>query len=616
VPPGLASVEPPAGVAFSSVATNPAVWTSVALVVITVAVFAALRHFDFIGLDDPGYVRTNPHLAGGLSWPDIKWAWTTGFAANWHPLTWLSYMLDIELFGLRPGGHHMVSVVLHVVNTLLLFEWLRRATGTLGRSAFVAALFSVHPLHVESVAWIAERKDVLSTMFWLLTMIAYLAYVRRPRWDRYVLVCLGLALGLMAKPMLVTLPFVLLLLDVWPLERVHRAGISRLLFEKIPLFALAAGSSAITFIVQRQGGAVTGLGLLPLSTRIVNAVVAYVRYLGKAVWPTDLTLFYPYSESLPAWWVAGSLLALVAITAVAIRAGRRHPYLAVGWLWYLGTLVPVIGLVQVGTQAIADRYTYVPLIGIFMAMAWGVADLTSRWPARRWALPAAAGISVLACAVTARAQVQVWQNNWTVWTHALAATQGNYVAENAIGVMLVEQGKHEEALPHFEASSRMKPEYVEARNNLGLAYTRIGRIADAIAQFTLAVQLRPEIPESHDKLGFALMSTGRTDEALTHFLEAVRLKPDFADAQGHLGFVLAAGGRVTEAIPHFQEAVRLDPNSELARLYLGVALGAAGRLDDAVQQFHEALRINPKSPGAQAEIDKIAAMKKGRGGGD
>jgi hypothetical protein len=352
---------------------------ALALVAITLAVYLPVRQFGFVNFDDPDYVSANAHIAHGLTRAAVLWAFTTGYAANWHPLTWLSHMIDVQVFGVNAGPQHLVNLLLHVLNTLLLFGLLHRMTGARGRSAFVAALFAVHPLHVESVAWIAERKDVLSTLFWMLTMWAYVAYVRRPSWARYLGVAIAFALGLMAKPMLVTLPAVLLLLDVWPLGR---TGVTRLLrprralvLEKLPLFALAAVSSVMTFLVQRRGGAVSTVDQYPWASRVANALVEYVVYLGRMCWPARLSIFYPYSQSLPGWSVAGSLVLLVALSVAVFRAGGRRPYLVVGWLWYVVTLVPVIGLIQIGTQARADRYTYVPLIGIFIMAAWGLPDL-------------------------------------------------------------------------------------------------------------------------------------------------------------------------------------------------------------------------------------------------
>ena len=384
-----------------------------ALIAVNIAVYAPVVHHEFVTWDDPQYLLGNPHVSGGLTGSGIRWAWTTGYASNWHPLTWWSHMLDVQMYGMSAGPHHVTSLLLHIVNTLLLFGLLHAMTGRLGPSAFVAALFAAHPLHVESVAWVSERKDVLSTLFWMLTVWAYLRYLRRPRLGRYFLMAAVFVLGLMAKPMLVTLPFVLLLLDVWPLGRVtlawstpQRSRVVELVREKLPLIALAAASSIITFVVQRQGGAVAASEALPLGDRVANALVSYMRYIGRMLWPARLAAVYPFSRPLPEWWVVGSLLGFFAMSIVAIRAGRRYPYVAVGWLWYVGTLVPVIGIIQVGSQAMADRYTYVPLVGLFIVVAWGAVDLCARWPHRRQVLPVAAGLAIVVCSVLARVQVE------------------------------------------------------------------------------------------------------------------------------------------------------------------------------------------------------------------
>ena len=596
----------------------PTIWWSVGLLVLVAAVFESVRHFDFIRLDDPGYVKTNPFVITGFSWTNVAWAWTTGHAANWHPITWMSHMLDAELFGAWPGGHHVTNVVFHALNTVLLFFLLRRATGATGRSVFVAALFGVHPMHVESVAWVSERKDVLSTLFWLLAMWAYVSYVRRPAWTRYLLVCLWMALGLASKPMLVTLPFALLLFDIWPLRRWPAAkgpGLGRLVMEKVPLLTLAVTSSVITVLVQRQGGAVTGLGLLPLGTRIENALVAYARYVGKSIWPTNMAVFYPYSEHLPAAWIYGSAVGLVLASIVALRLVRRHPYVPVGWFWFVGTLVPVIGIVQVGTQAIADRYTYVPYIGLFVVIAWGAVDLTARAESRRF-LPAGAAIAALVCAIAAWTQVRVWKDTWTVWSHSLAVTSGNYIAHNEVGIGLVAQGRDDEAFEHFQASSRARPEYVEARNNIGLQLVKRGRVEEAIQQYTLAVRLRPEFAEAHQNLGYALMTQSRNAEAERHYRDAIRLKPDFAQAHNNLGFLLAANGKPEEAITHFEEAVRLEPDSETGHLFLAMAQGGVGRLDEAIAHAKEAVRINPTAAGPKDTLARLEALKRAsRAGG-
>jgi len=607
----------------SRIAGSPALWIGVGLVALVAVVFSPLRHAGFIRLDDAGYVSQNPDVTAGLTWHGLVWAFTTGRGANWHPLTWLSHMLDVQVFGLRPGAHHLVNVAFHAVNALLLFTLLRRATGALYRSAIVAALFAVHPLHVESVAWIAERKDVLSTALWLATMIAYVAWVRAPRRDRYLAVCAGLALGLMAKPMLVTLPFALLLFDIWPLGRTapgpNRRSWRALVLEKLPFVLLAAASSVVTFFVQRSGGAVQQLTALPLSIRTENAIVAYVRYLVETVWPSGLTIFYPYPHAVPAWQVAGSLAALAVLSGLAWASLQRRPYVFVGWCWYLGTLVPVIGLVQVGMQSSADRYTYVPLIGIFIAVVWGVADLASRLAIRRTVLAAATALVVAASAVTAHAQASHWLSDWTVWSHALAVTRDNYIADNAMGVLLVQQGRHDEADADFQEAAHLQPGYAQAHNNLGLAYQRVGKHAEALAEFRLAVQLQPDLPEAQDDLGFALMGEGQTDEAMVHYREAVRLDPGFATAHVNLGFLLATRKQMAEAIDQFREAVRLDPDSESGHMYLGMALAAVGQPEAAAREFRDVQRINPANTSVQSAIDSLSPSRpapgRGRGGG-
>jgi Flp pilus assembly protein TadD len=598
---------------------DPAVWAAAALIGLTFLVFASLRHAQFIGLDDPGYVRDNANIADGFSWRALAWAWTAGYAANWHPLTWMSHMLDIELFGLQAGGHHMVSVLLHIVNVLLLFVLMRRATGVLVASALVAALFAIHPLHVESVAWVSERKDVLSTMFWLLAMLAYVEYARQPEWRRYLLVFTLMALGLMSKPMVVTLPFALLLFDIWPLDRLRQGQTwTKLIVEKLPLVALAVAASVVTLVVQRQGGAVSDLGLLPLSTRVGNALASYGRYLGKTVWPEHLAAFYPYTNTaanpMPGWWIPTSVAVLVVFTAIAAWSFRRRPYIFVGWIWYVVTLIPVIGFVQVGTQAIADRYTYVPLIGVFIALVWWVASVAHSRPILQRAAAGLAVVVVSALAVKAHAQAAVWQTNATLWNHAITVTKANYLAENEVGVELVKAGQHAEALPHFEQASRYRPEFVQARGNLGLAYTRLGRLDEAIQNLKLAAQLQPDRAQTFNDLGFALLGKGQVDDAIANYQQAVRISPDYVDARNNLGFALAAQGRVNEAITHFQAAVRLAPNAAAGRMYLGMAYGAAGRLTEALQEFKEVQRLDPSQTYVQTEIARVEAEIKRRAG--
>jgi Flp pilus assembly protein TadD len=490
-------------------------------------------------------------------------------------------------------------------------------TGRLGPSAFVAALFAAHPLHVESVAWVSERKDVLSTLFWMLTVWAYLWYLRRRRPGRYLVMAALFVLGLMAKPMLVTLPFVLLLLDVWPLGRVtpgwskrERSRAVELVREKLPLIALAAASSIVTFVVQRQGGAVAASEALPLGDRVANALVSYMRYIGKMLWPAHLAAVYPFSRPIPAWWVAGSLLGFLALSIMAIRAARRYPYVAVGWLWFVGTLVPVIGVIQVGSQAMADRYTYVPLVGLFIIVAWGGVDLCARWPHRRLLLPIAAGLVIVACMVLARGQVEYWRNSLALWGHAVDVTDANFIAQNGLGEALAAQGKVDEAVAHFSEAVRLSPDFPAAQNNLGVELKRQRHFSEAIAHYSLALRTRPDFAEAHNNLANALDEEGRTAEAVTHYTEALRIKPNYAEAHNGLGVALAKEERLAEAVDHFSAAMRIKPESVDAYNNLGIALAMQGKREDAIHQFSEALRLSPGNPLARRSLEELTGEGK------
>ena len=599
-----------------------ALWLVLALVAVNVAVYAPVRNYGFIGFDDPEYVSQNSHVLRGLTWEGVRWAFSTGYFANWHPLTWLSHMLDVQVYGTYAGGHHITNVLLHITNTLLLFGLLHRMTGRLGRSAFVAGLFAVHPLHVESVAWVSERKDVLSTLFGMLTLWSYIGYVRRPRLGRYLVLLLFFAMGLMAKPMLVTLPFLLLLLDVWPLGRItlpadpsgslrwqslrdQRSAVVRLVWEKLPLIGLAVASSMVTFVVQQRGGTVGGFGAMPLDFRMANALVSYIAYIAKMLWPAHLSVLYPYPETLPGWWVFGSMFVLIGVSVAVVRAAQRRPYLAVGWLWYLGTLVPVIGLVQVGNQAMADRYTYVPLIGLFLMVAWGIPDLLAPWPYRRIVLPTAAGIVICACAVAARSQVRHWESDTSLWARTLEVTTGNYVAHNNLGTALAGQGKIGEAMAHYAEALRFKPDYADAHNNLGTALAGQGKVGEAMAHYAEALRLNPANANAHYNMGVALDQQGRIGEATAHYAEALRLKPDYADAHNNLAAVFQQQGRVAEAIVHYLEAVRLKPDYAEAHSNLGAALARQGRIGEAMTHFAEALRINPANERLRSALAEL-----------
>ena len=592
------------------------------LVLGTLAVYRPVAKYDFVTFDDGHYVYENPHVRGGLDWSGVSWAFTTTWTSNWHPLTWLSHMSDSELFGLNAGCHHFVSVVLHILNSVLLLLVLKGMTGALWRSAMVAALFALHPLHVESVAWVSERKDILSSFFFMLMLWAYLRYVACPSMSRFGLVFAFLSFGLMSKAMLVTAPFVLLLLDYWPLRRFqvqHEAepgGAGRIIggaqgnrgsnalwlaAEKLPLLALAAASCVVTFVVQGRGSAMLLTSAVPLGGRIVNALVAYVSYIGKTLWPGSLAVFYPYRPVLPTVEWVGAAILLTAISVLVVL-GRRWRYLLVGWLWYLGMLVPVIGLVQVGAQSMADRYTYLPLIGIFLIAVWGVADLAA---GRRWgriAMAGAAGTVILVCMVGTRYQVRHWRNGIALFEHALEVTRDNSLAHNNLGLALMEQGKPEEAIAHYQEAIAHYRDAVGiapivgalAHYNLGVVRMGQGKTDEAIRQFREALKIRPEYAEAHTNLGLALISQGKTDEGITHFREALRIHPESIMAHLNLGVVLAQKGKNDKAIAHFRKALEIDPQSAEANTNLGLALISQGKTDEGITHFREALRIHPE----------------------
>jgi protein O-mannosyl-transferase len=519
--------------------TNAALWICLALGVLNLLVFASVHNFGFISLDDPQYVVNNTRVTQGLTLSGVRWALAANYAGNWHPLTWISHMLDVDLFGLNAGAHHLTNALIHLLNSVLLFIVLYRMSGGLSRSAFVAALFAVHPLHVESVAWVAERKDVLSTLFWILSLGAYIAYVRNPRFTRMLAVIVLFALGLMSKPMVVTLPFVLLLLDYWPLARVAPDTAKRisawlpLVREKLPLFALVIGSSLLTLAAQGKSGAVIAVEALPLRVRVANAIVSYVVYIRDMIWPARLAVFYPFSEPSPTFVIL-AVAVLAAVTFIAIKFARRAPYLLVGWAWYLGTLMPVIGIVQAGAQGRADRYTYVPLIGLFIIVAWGARDLAHRLRIGRMPLRLSAAAVVVAFAIAARAQVKYWANDLELWGHTVQVTRANYRAEDHYGVALSNAGRIDEAVTHWEKALVIWPKYAEARNNLGTARVDQGRLEDALHEFSEAARLKPYNANFHYNMAAVLSAKGDTAAAIREIRAAVRLDPSSAQFRNAL----------------------------------------------------------------------------------
>jgi Flp pilus assembly protein TadD len=523
-------------------------------------------------------------------------------------------MLDCELYGLNPGGHHLTNLLIHIVNTLLLFLVLKRMTGARWRSSFVAALFALHPLHVESVAWVAERKDVLSTFFWMLTMETYLRYVNSPRFHRYLLVLLCFAMGLLSKPMLVTLPFVLLLLDYWPLGRFRlgelgsncnvstqkplklsdqRLSVLQLVLEKTPFFVLSAAASILTFLAQQSGGIVKSLKLFPLETRIANALVSYVAYIGKMIWPSRLGFFYPYPDRVPIWQITGAALLLGSISFLVIRASYKRRYLGTGWLWYLGTLVPVIGLVQVGLQSMADRYTYVPLIGLFIMIVWGIHDILKKWPHRNTVFTVFAGLLFSILAIVTWAQVKHWQNSITLFKHTLEVTSENSLMHYDLGVIMLRQGRYSDAIAHLSESLRIEPDDADAHNNLGIALGRQGKIPEAMIHYAEALRIKPNFAGAHNNLGVALARQGKIPEAMVHYAEAVRIKPDFAEAYGNIGNSLAQQERIEEAIAHYKEALRIKPNFADVHYSLGLAYLRIGNRGAATEEYEILKKIHP-----------------------
>ena len=577
------------------------------LVSATLAVYWQACDYGFVNFDDNVYVVDNPHLEGGLGSQSLLWAFTTFHASNWHPLTWISFLLDYDLHGLDPRGCHRTNILLHAANVLLLFVVLRQVTGMIGPSAFVAALFGLHPLHVESVVWVAERKDVLSTLFGLLSLWAYAWYVARPRWARYLAVLFAYALSLMSKPMLVTLPCLLLVLDYWPLARLGRKATWRLcIWEKIPLLCLAVCSSLLTWRAQQQQHYIQSLDDFPISTRIENALFSYVAYIGKMLWPKSLAVFYPHpGDDLPHWQVGAAALLLIAISALALKMARRQPYLVVGWLWYLGTLVPVIGLVQVGAQGMADRYTYWPMIGLFIMVAWGFADVAASWSCRPLVIALLEGALVTACALGTWLQLQHWRSSLALWQHALEVSQKNWLAHLNLGTALETQGKLRQAAQHYRAVVDIVPNSPIAHLNLGGCLLSQGELAEAIEHLSLAVQAAPDHVGAHNNLALALARQGKKRLAAEQYAAVVALSPDDGRARYSLGVLLYREGKLAEAAKHLEAAVRLLPDAADVHNILAVTLAKQGQRVAAIEHLRAALAIDPKDAEAHSNLGHI-----------
>ncbi|MBN1516200.1 tetratricopeptide repeat protein [Candidatus Sumerlaeota bacterium] len=574
-------------------------WIAAGLIALALIAFEPVRHNAFVQYDDNHYLTENANLQSGLSLQSAAWAFTTGHACNWHPVTWLSHALDIELFGFNPLGHHWHNVLLHAAVTILLFLILRNMTGALWRSAFVAMVFGVHPLRVESVAWASERKDLLCALFWMLTIAAYCAYVRRGGIVRYLLVVLCLALGLMAKPMAVSLPLVLLLLDGWPLRRVRwlagddgeAAPLKRLIVEKIPLFALCLASCIVTYLAQDR--AMRASADWPLLFRAINALDSYVNYLWKLLWPAKLALFYPYPEQWHWWKLLIDAVVVLACTGFAAVRFSKQPYLAVGWLWYVISLIPVIGLVQVGSQAMADRYTYLPSIGVLIMLAWAVADWTASWPHRKILLGALCGLLALGMIWGTRAQTAYWRDSVALFEHTLAVTEMNYVIQYELGLVLWQQGEAEAAADHFNRALEIWPGYPDANVNMAVILMTRNQFEKALTHLQRALQANPNYDKAHYNMGALFQAQGKLDPAMAAYQQAVRCNPNHAGAYNNLGMLKGQSGKIGEAMECFHESLRIDPDNVQARCNYAQALMMLGRHKDALEQFQAAFRINP-----------------------
>jgi tetratricopeptide (TPR) repeat protein len=568
---------------------------------------------DFVYYDDHEYAAENSHVKGGLTVAGLKWAFSTLYAQFWHPLTWLSLMLDAQLFGVAPGGYLFTNLLLHIFNSLLLFIFFNRATQSVWQSGLVAALFALHPIHVESVAWIAQRKDVLSGFFWMLTMLAYLFFAERPGLKTYLAVLLFFIFGLMAKSMLVTLPFVLLLLDYWPLGRLqYEASVKRFLlaffyrlWEKVPLIVVSVAASALTYIAQQSSGFIKSFTAISLADRISNALISYVAYFLKMLWPFKLACFYPFPASFALWQVGGSFLLLVLLTWFFVRSTRRHPFLIVGWLWYLGTLVPVIGLVKIGAFAMADRYSYGPMIGIYVLLAWGLPDLTARLPQRRVIMSCLAVCALIICMATTWHQVRFWQDGFSLFTHAQKVTSDNWFAHFALGRDLLRQEKFDAAAEQFLETLRLKPNYIPTYTNLGFTYGRQNKIPEAITYMSEAERMNPNLVEVHESLGILYEQQGDSDKANGHFNKVLEIEPENATAHKYLGNLMAAKGELDAAIDHYAESLRIQPGDARVHYNLGLALANQDKNEKATEQYLAALKIEPDNADAHYNLANV-----------
>jgi Flp pilus assembly protein TadD len=589
-------------------------------------VYWPVQYFEFVNIDDHIYVVGNPHVREGLSPDGVRWAFRTLDAGFWHPLTWLSHMADVELYRLNPAGHHWTSVLIHAINTILLFLVLRAMTRCTWPSALVSALFALHPLHVESVSWVSERKDVLSGLLWFAVMGAYAWYVRFPYGRRYSLVVSLFVLGLMAKPMLVTLPFVLLLLDWWPLGRFpaaksfvdtlgkHPAWL-RLSMEKLPLLIITIAAGVTTYIAEQGIGGIGTAEQYPLEVRLANAAVSYGEYIWKMVWPLELSVMYPHQGMPPSWKIVAAILFLTAVSTLAIRHARRCPFLLVGWLWYLGTLLPVIGLVQVGYHAMADRYMYLPLVGLSIAVAWGAKAVVERRPEFKSCTVVIFLVTLTWLTWLARGQVETWKDSVTLFEHAVRATRVNPVAHNTLGTLYltINENDCERAVPHFLKAVEQKTEYAAPFYNLGVCAVRNGNREGGLSYFHKSIELEPTLTKPRNDLGMLLMQMGKRKEAKENFQQILLIEPDHAAAHANLGLIFSQEGNTREADNHLAEALRINPRSAGAHNNLGFLRMKQGRMEEAAECFQKALELSPGNRDIERNLfscrDQIARFR-------
>ena len=611
------------------------------IILITLLVYGQVRKHDFIIWDDPLYVTGNFNVQAGFHCDSILWAFTTNHGANWHPLTWLSHMLDYQLYGLAPSGHHLTNLWWHLLNCLLLFRILQSMTKEIWPSFFVAMLFAIHPLHVESVAWVAERKDVMSAFFWLLTTWLYLRYIRTPVLKNYLPVTVSLGLGLMVKPMLVTLPFTLMLIDFWPLRRFQtRHSSISLLKEKIPLFVLVLISIILTLWAQSSGEAIVSLNLKPMPLRIENAIISYGTYLYKFFWPVGLSVFYPYADSAFALWKLGFVsIILGGFSWFAWSSRHRFPYLLTGWLWFIGTLVPVIGIVQVGGQALADRYTYIPSIGFFIIIAWGIKDFLSLRTSYKRSLALAGMSTIIVLSILCYLQVQHWKDGITLFQHALSVQENNSLAHGCLGTTLIQQqnpeqaekhltralelnprypevlndlgtilmdaGKYQEAIMHFSNAINLNPNYPEAHNNLALTFTYMNRFPEGIEHYKIAISLNPLFPKALNNLGAALAQIGRLEDAKAYFLQALIIQPNYDEVYNNLGLLYYQQQDYSNSKAYVESGLRYNSNNPKAYFFLGLIAAAQGQDREAANYFLQALKLDPNFREAEENLKSI-----------